>query len=334
MIGVALFGAGVIGSIHAGNVADHPKCGLVHVVDVNLEKAEAISRSFGGTAGTSVKEALNDPRVDAVIIASSTVAHAGQVLACAKARKPLLCEKPVSDDLGQARLCIAAVEQSGVVAAMGFNRRLDPEYRSVFERCRAGEIGAVESLYVASRSFAPPRPETVRDSGGMIREKGAHFYDLVSWISGARPVEVFAAGTCLIDPEFADHGDVDTAALTLRLDSGALASFNFGRRTAFGQDEWIEVFGADGMLLSGRTRSGDVSLYKGASVIETGVFQTWQDRFAQSYILELDAFVAALELGAPVHASLADGLRAQAVAEAAICSLTRNAPVRIENVWT
>ncbi len=334
MIRLALFGAGVIGTVHAGNIAAHRGCTLAYVIDPDLERARRLTDAYGGVAASTIDTALGNGAVDAVIIASSTAAHHSQALACAESRKAFLCEKPIACDLEGARACVDAATRAGVVAATGFNRRLDPQYGSLFGQTRKGEIGAVEMLHMASRSFAPPRPETAPLTGGMIREKGAHFYDLAAWIADAEPVEVFAAGACLIDPAFADYSDVDTAALTLRFDSGALATFDFGRRTTFGQDEWIEVFGAEGMLVSGRTRAGDVALYKGAQVVESGLYHGWLDRFAASYVRELDIFVSALLNGTPVHASLADGLRAQAVAEAAIRSLTENVPVRIENIWS
>ena len=334
MIHWALFGAGIIGSIHARNVASHARCRLAYIVDQDLTRAQALADQYGGEAVESIDAALGDGTVGAVIIASSTAAHYAHVLACAESGKPFLCEKPLADNLCRARESVQAAARAGIVAATGFNRRLDPQYRLLFERTRNGEIGAVEMLHVASRGFAPPKPETAPATGGMIREKGAHFYDLVAWISGTEPVEVFAFGACLVDPAFARYGDVDTAALVVRFDSGALATFDFGRRTSFGQDEWIEVFGAEGMLVSGRTRAGDQALYKGSSVVESGLFHGWHDRFAESYRLELDVLVSALTQGTPVHASLADGLRAQAVAEAAVRSQAENRPVPIENIWS
>ena len=62
--------------------------------------------------------------------------------------------------------------------------------RWLAERIRGGEVGAVESAHVVSRSASPPAPESVPFSGGMIREKGAHFYDLACWFAGSEPVEV------------------------------------------------------------------------------------------------------------------------------------------------
>ncbi len=114
-------------------------------------------------------------------------------------------------------------------------------------------------------------PATAPLSGGMLREKGAHFYDLACWIAQDEPLSVFAAGACLIDPRFEDYGDVDTAALTLRLAGGAIACFDFSRRSAYGYDERIEVQGAEGMIESRRPRRRDVSLYRGDSVVDDGL---------------------------------------------------------------
>ena len=333
MIGIALFGAGAMGTAHARNVAASKDCRLLHVVDLDLARAQQVAQQCGGAPAASPEAALGDAEVDAVIIASSTSAHEAHVLASAEAGKAFLCEKPLADSLERAVACVAAAERAGVVAAMGFNRRLDPPHRALHERVGAGEIGVVEMLHMVSRTHAPPTPESVPFSGGMIREKGTHFYDLAAWIAGLEPVEVYAAGTCLIDPRLADHGDVDTAALTLRFDSGALATFDFGRRTAYGFDELIEVFGSEGLLESRRQRPLSVSLYKGRQVIDDGLHATSYDRVEGTYPSELDAFVAAVRDGAAVHASLADGLRAQAVAEAAVRSIAENRPVAIEGIW-
>ncbi len=107
----------------------------------------------------------------------------------------------------------------------------------------------------------------------MLREKGAHSYDLACWIARDEPVSVFASGACSIDPRFEYYGDVDTAALTLRLKSGAIASFDFSRRSGYGYDECIEVHGSEGMIESRHPRRRDVSLYQGGAVIDDGLHE-------------------------------------------------------------
>jgi len=167
----------------------------------------------------------------------------------------------------------------------------------------------------------------------LLREKGTHHYDLAYWLARSEPVEIYAAGGCLFDPGFATYGDVDTAALTLRFASGALATFSFSRRTAYGCDESIEVFGSKGMLQSRAPRPRSISLYQGGRVIDDGIDGHWYDRFASTYVAELDALIAAVRAGVAVEPTLVDGMRAQAIAEGAVESLTRGVPVQIANVW-
>ena len=331
---IALLGAGTIGRVHARNIAANPNCRLRWIIDSDLKRAGALAEAYGGKAGGDIADALHDPGVDAVIIASSTSAHGAHLKAAIAARKPLLCEKPVADDLDDARRSAIAARDAGLVAATAFNRRYDDAHRTMQTRIRGGEIGKVELIHIVSRTNPPvPDPASVVHSGGMLREKGAHHYDLAAWMAGAEPVEVFAAGDCLVDPEFARYGDVDTAVLTVRFDTGALATFSFSRRAAHGYDEMIEVFGAEGMIESRRRRVRDVAVYKQGQVIEDGLHGGWYDRFAPTYEAELQAFLDALD-GKPVQiATLADGVRAQAIAEAAIVSLKTGRPVRIEKVW-
>ena len=329
----AVIGAGTIGTVHARNIAAHPGFTLAYVVDRDFDRAARLAEETGAVADDSPDAALGDGGVDAVIVASSTSAHEEHVLACARAGKPFLCEKPVSDNLPGAVACVEAAARAGVVAAMGLNRRLDADMRELSERIRGGEVGAVESVHVVSRSASPPAPESVPFSGGMIREKGAHFYDLACWFADSEPVAMYATGACLIDPRLADYGDVDTAALVVRFESGALATFQFGRRTAYGQDELVEVFGSGGMLTAGRKRAGTVELFRGPHVTGSGIVGDTYAQFAASYVEELETFARAVAGEGPVHATLGDGLRAQAIAEAAIVSMDEGRAVSLERVW-
>ena len=329
----AVIGAGTIGTVHARNIASHPEFTLEYVIDQDVGRAVELADATGAAADRSPAAALRDSSVDAVIIASSTSAHEEHVLACAAAGKPFICEKPVSVNLPGAVACVEAAARAGVVSAMGLNRRLDADMRDLAERVHGGEIGDVESMHVVSRSASPPAPESVPYSGGMIREKGAHFYDLACWLAGSEPAEVYASGGCLIDPRLGDFGDVDTAALVVRFESGALATFQFGRRTAYGQDELLEVFGSAGMLTAGRKREGTVELFRGRAVAGSGIHADTYAQFATSYVAELKVFARALAGEGPVHATLADGVRAQAIAEAALVSMRDGRSVPVERVW-
>jgi len=331
--GFGLVGAGLVGAIHARNLGTHPSAALRWVVDVDASRAQAIAQWSGARADTTLDAMLADPRVEVVIVASSTGAHEAQALACLAAGKALLCEKPLADSLEGGQRVLAAARAAGVPAAVGFNRRFDAHHRIVHDRIRAGEIGRVETLHLVSRSPALGDPAASARSGGLLRDKGTHHYDLACWLAGAEPVEVHACGGCLFEPRCAEYGDVDTAALVLKFDSGALATFSFSRRSGFGCDEMLEVAGERGLLQSGRVPAHEVRLYQGDRISSASVHAGWHQRFEPTYVAEIDAMIEALRTGRVPSPSLADGMRAQAVAEAAVASLASGLPVAIANTW-
>jgi myo-inositol 2-dehydrogenase / D-chiro-inositol 1-dehydrogenase len=245
----------------------------------------------------------------------------------------VLCEKPIADCLEGARNCLRAARAANVIAVIGFNRRFDLHHRAVFDRVRAGDIGAVETIHIVSRSSEASRPPAAHRAGGMLREKGTHFYDLAYWMAGSEPVEVFAAGACLFEPGYAAYGDVDTAVLTLRFASGALATFSFSRRTTYGYDEMMEVFGSRGLLQSERQWHGGVSLHEDDRAVAGSTRPGWYERFRPTYVAELDALLKAIRTGSAAEPDLVDGMRAQAVAEAAVTSMVEGRPVLIPDVW-
>ena len=333
-IGFGLIGAGVIGQVHARNIASRADAMLHWIVDTDAARARALATACGARFGVSVEEMLADPAVQAVVVGSSTAAHEAHVLASIAAGKAILCEKPISDSLDGARRCLDAARTAGAVAAVGFNRRFDVHHRAVHDRVRAGEIGAVESMHFVSRSSAAPSPAASHRSGGMLRDKGTHHYDLACWIAGVAPVEVYATGGCLFEPGYAEYGDVDSAALTLRFETGALATFSFSRRTAYGCDEMFDVFGAGGLLVSERQRERGVCVYRGTQLHADGIHAGWYERFAPTYAAELDALIGAIRGGHAASPGLDDGLRAQAIAEAAVESLASGRPAAIRDVWS
>ncbi|MES1154586.1 MAG: Gfo/Idh/MocA family oxidoreductase, partial [Rhodanobacter sp.] len=168
-IDVALFGAGRIGTIHAGNLARHARARLRYVADLNAAAAQTLAERHGART-SSVEEALADPAVGAVMICSSTDTHADLILRAAAAGKAIFCEKPVDLDVDRARACAAAVREAGVTCMIGFQRRFDPTFAALKQRLDAGEIGAPEMLVITSRDPAPPPVSYIAHSGGVFKD--------------------------------------------------------------------------------------------------------------------------------------------------------------------
>ena len=332
MWNIALVGAGAIGKVHARNIGANPKARLTHICDTRVEVAEAEAAEYGARAVASVDEALGR-EVDAVIIASSTATHGDIAKACIDAGKPFLCEKPLASDLSTAQEMADLVRNSGLIAGMAFNRRLHPQYAGIKKAVAAGEIGRVESMLITSRTATPPTPEFIKTSGGLFGEKGSHFYDLARWIMGEHPIELFAMGEALINPRFADFGEVDTAMITMRFPSGALCLLDFSWRAAYGQDERMEVMGSLGMLQTQQSPVGPFVRFTPSGMAQDGPMPTWYERFEETYALELDLFFRALDSGTlGVLPTLSDGVAAQQVADAARRSVEGREPVQITHL--
>lgn len=323
---IGVIGLGAVGRIHVANVIAHGEAELSAICDPRREAVKPISEKTGARATCHVGELL-DTQPDAVIISSSTSSHGEVVGECVTAGVPFLCEKPLAQDVRTAAEIVASVKASGLVAATALNRRFHPQYAALRDAALAGEIGQCELLCFTSRSTAPPTVEFSRTSGGLFSEKGSHFFDLARWISGDEPEELTAMGAVLVDPGFKAIGECDTAIISMRMRNGALCRFDFSWRTAYGQDERIEIHGSHGLLTSHQDPVGTIVHAAGRSVRPGNRLASWQERFAESYKAELNAFLSVLISGREhsVLATLNDGLMAQRIGEAAGTSVANRA---------
>ena len=321
MVRFALIGAGFIGSVHAANLAAHPDVDLVMIADPNVERVRGLADRYGARWTGEVGEAIAADRVDAVFIASSTDTHAANLRRAADAGVAVMVEKPIDLDLAKAIDVARYVKASGIPTMVDFNRRFDRDYAEVRRVVEAGEVGAVELVQLTSRGPAVPPLEYIAVSGGQMRDQAVHFIDLARWLAGADPVEVYAAGSALAEPRLTEYDDVDTSVLTLRLATGALVQIDCTRRIGYGYDERLEVLGSAGLVQARGHRTGTVARYGLGKVVEDGMDAGWFERARPTYRTALDHFVASLLQGTAPTASLEDGIRAQAIAEAATLSL-------------
>src|SRR6201987_835992 len=166
MISFCQFGAGRIGAIHAANVAAHPEARLNTIVETDRAAAERLARRYGAVLRDQA-EALADPAIDAVLVASSTDTHADLIEAAARAGKAIFCEKPLDLDQRRAESCLAIVGGCGVPLMEAFNRPSDPTFARLDNQLRQGRVGRLERLNFTSRDPFPPPIAYVRVSGGL-----------------------------------------------------------------------------------------------------------------------------------------------------------------------
>jgi myo-inositol 2-dehydrogenase/D-chiro-inositol 1-dehydrogenase len=328
MISFCQFGAGRIGAIHAGNIADHPDARLEILVDPDRTAAERLAARYGAKIGSRT-EALTDPAVNAVVIASSTDTHADLIEAAARAGKAIFCEKPLDLDRRRAEACVAVARECGVPLMVGFNRRFDPHFAKLEREIRAGRIGRPELLTIKSYDPAPPSIAFVRRSGGLFRDMMIHDLDMACWLLAEEPVEIFARGSVLVDPAIGEAGDFDTAVACLRMPSGALCQIAGTRRAVYGYDQRIEVLGATGALHAENVVESTVVFHGPDGIVADKPLPFFLERYAEAYRGELDHFIQSVARGAAPLVGGAEGIRALALADAADRSARTGEVVRI-----
>jgi len=319
MIDVAIFGAGRIGKIHAGNIVRQPGVRLKYVVDPDAQAAAALASQHGASVGT-IEGVFADAAIRGVAIASSTDTHADLIQRAARAAKAIFCEKPVDLDLARARECAATVKRAGVACMIGFQRRFDPTFAAAKSRIDAGEIGSPEQLVITSRDPGAPPLDYLKRSGGIFRDMLIHDFDVFRWILDDEAATVYATGSVLTDPNVAKAEDVDVTAVAIRTKSGRLALINTNRRAAYGYDQRFEVLGSKGMLQAGNHRPTEVVAYTDACVSADKPEHFFLERYRVAYAVEMGHFFDALGSGKPMRTTIEDGVAALALAEAATTS--------------
>ncbi|MEZ5648022.1 MAG: inositol 2-dehydrogenase [Alphaproteobacteria bacterium] len=314
------FGAGRIGAIHASNIAQDPAFELRYVVDINRAAAEMLAKKHRAKIG-SIEAVLADPAVNAVIIASSTDTHADLIERAAKAGKAIFCEKPIDLSLERVKRCIAIVHEAKVPVLMGFNRRFDPSFRALQETLHKGRIGKVELVQITSRDPSPPPPAYIAVSGGLFRDMTIHDLDMARWLLGEEPTEVFAVGSCLVDPAIGKAGDMDTAIVTLRTASGRIAQITNSRRAAYGYDQRIEVLGEKGMVSAGNQTPTTVHISDESGVLGDKPLHFFLERYATAYKAEIEHFRDVVLGKTKPLVGIKDGEAALRLADAALESV-------------
>jgi 1,5-anhydro-D-fructose reductase (1,5-anhydro-D-mannitol-forming) len=166
-----------------------PRSTLHAVLTRDPRKAEAYP---GVEAFTSLAQALSDPAIEAVYVASPVALHAEQTIACLRAGKHVLCEKPVALNYGQAQTMAAAARDSGRVAGIAYYRRLYPKLVRAKELIAEGAIGRpvlVEANY-HSWLESPERvwlKDPALAGGGPLYDVGSHRIDACNFLFG-KPV--------------------------------------------------------------------------------------------------------------------------------------------------
>jgi myo-inositol 2-dehydrogenase/D-chiro-inositol 1-dehydrogenase len=326
---VAVLGVGVMGADHVARLSTRISGARVSVVnDYVAEKAEQLAASLPGCRALSDPlDAIADPDVDAVVLATPGPTHEKQLLACLEHGKPVLCEKPLTTDVATSLEVVKREAELGKrLIQVGFMRRFDHEYAQLKALLDSGDLGQALVLHCAHRNPAVP-PSF--DSAMVVRDSLVHEVDVtrflfdeeITSIQVIKPSANPGAPQGLADPQIAIM------------------------RTASGKHVDVELFVTTGVAYEVRT---EVVAEKGSAMIglDVGLMRksapgTWggqitpgfRERFGQAYDTEFQRWVDAVLAGTNVDGPTAwDGYAASAVCEAGVKSLESGQPVTVEMI--
>jgi myo-inositol 2-dehydrogenase/D-chiro-inositol 1-dehydrogenase len=320
---IGIIGAGRIGKIHADNLTRHPRAEIVAISDLFADddlKEWASARGIPIVTNDS-EVILANPDIDAVFICSSTDTHVPFIKQAAKQGKHIFCEKPISMDIRQTEEALEEVRRAGVQLQVGFNRRFDHNFRRIRDHVEAGAIGEVQLIKITSRDPSPPPESYIKVSGGIFMDMMIHDFDMARYLSGSEVEEVYAQGGVLVDPVFAEHGDVDTAIVTLRFVNGSLGVIDCSRKAVYGYDQRAEAFGSKGSATTENDFPNRVTLSTADGIWNDKPLHFFLERYNAAYVLEVEQFINCLLNGGSVPVNGHDGWQAERIALAAKKSL-------------
>ena len=248
--GFAIVGCGAIGTFHAKQLRHVDRARLVAVCAPRLEAAQRLAEQFHCKAYASLEAMLQDEAIDIVNICTPSSLHGEQAIACAKAKKHVITEKPMDITLEKANLMIEAFRSSGTRLSVISQHRLDGSVSKVKRLIDNGMFG---NLVMGNGAVNWYRSQTYYDSsnwrgtwqgdgGGALMNQGIHAVDVLQYLMG--PVKsVFAYCETLGHERIEVE---DAAAAVLKFANGAIGTI-VGTTAAFpGLSTRIEIFGTKG----------------------------------------------------------------------------------------
>ena len=335
-LGICVIGSGRAGMIHARNFVQRvTRARLVALVDPQAPTLQEAKRELEIDTGyADYRQALADPRVDAVVVVTPTSLHREVVLAAARAGKHVLCEKPMAMNVRECDDMIDACAVAKVKLQIGFMRRYDESYRAAKERIDGGEIGDV--VLVKSLTHAPSVPQEwmydIRKSNGPLAEVNSHDIDAARWFAGSEITEVYALGGNYRCPQAAaEYPDFyDNVAMIFRFADGKQGFIDGAASIGFGYDARLEVVGTRGMMLVGRKEQDSVLGCSTDKGMVQPFVKSWRTLFSEAYYREDQDFVDCILDGREPWVRGIDGQMAVAVVNAGNQSIVERMPVRVE----
>ena len=297
---VGIVGCGAIGNKRAANLGAAAR--LVACADTDDARARALAGKYpGATAAAGWRAVVDDPAVDAVIVATTHDMLAPITLAAVERGKHVLVEKPAARRADELAPIVEAARRTGAAVRIGFNHRFHPALREARGIVDSGALG--DLLYIRGRYGHGGRigydkewrADPARSGGGELLDQGVHLIDLARWFLG----------------DFSSvSGSLHTYFWKMPVEDNAFMLLETARRqTAFLHVSWtewknlfcLEIFGRDGKLqvdgLGGSYGPEKLTWYRMKPEMGPPEITAWDyDARDLSWQLEFDTFVEDIRL--------------------------------------
>lgn len=330
---IAVLGVGMMGADHVARITSKIAGARVAVVnDYFLDKAEELAATIPGCRVIADPlEAIADPDVDAVLLATPGTTHEKQLLACLEHGKPVMCEKPLTTDVETSLAVVRAEAALGKkLIQVGFMRRFDAEYVQLKDLIDSGEIGRPLVVHCAHRN--PTVPPNF-DSAMIVKDSLVHEVDVTRFLLDEEITSVQ-----IIKPSAnsnAPAGLQDPQIALLATESGRHVDAEVFVTTGVAYEVRTEVVGELGSAMIGL----DVGLVRKSNPGTWGgvITPSFKERFGQAYDSEIQRWVDAVKAGAETGNYIDgpgawDGYAAAAVCAAGVTSLETGERVTVEMV--
>jgi myo-inositol 2-dehydrogenase/D-chiro-inositol 1-dehydrogenase len=332
-INIALLGMGRIGKIHFKNIEQHfSGAKITAVADPQIIDSLFKKQYPDIFFSKDPDEVIARPDVDAVLICTPTSSHADLIEKAITNKKNIFCEKPMDLSLERTTALSELAEEAGVKLMLGFNRRFDPDFMEARKSVREGKIGDVQIVKITSRDPGLPPIEYIKNSGGLFMDMAIHDFDMARYIMAKEVIEVYAKGLVVIDKAVAEARDIDTALTTLIFEDGTYAVIDNSRKAAYGYDQRLEIFGSGGMIQVDNNLHNRNILYNESGIHSALPLDFFMDRYAKSYLKEMELFIDALVNNKEMPVGGHDGLQATMIAFAAKLSVEENRLVKLSEI--
>ena len=339
MIKTALIGLGRIGKRHAQNLQNIPECTLNAVCSIVPEELKWAQEHLKDVEIYSdFTTLLEKNKSEAFFMATSTSIHASHIVQGIKAGKHVFCEKPLGVTIEECRSVRREIEQHqkpNQVFMLGFARRFDKAFMNAKKKIEEGVIGdpfLIRSQTVDHKDFLMFQLNFTKTSGGIFYDFNVHDIDIARWFLQSDIETVYAVGSSIVCPQFAEMEDADNTVAMGQCADGKLAIISASRTAHHGHGSQAEVYGTKGIVRIGFTPAwADVEILDSQGKRQECA-HSFFDRFENAFHTEARQFFSCIIHNTPSPITVDDGVYANQVAEALTVSFKEKRIVRISEI--